>query len=147
MSKQYLLSVTIRTLSSERVKSERSNFHVNRRKQGPHPPFLYRGDHAELLQHSQSIEFGPLFHDLAVRDASTVDPEDRHLLAGGLYTLKGARVRAMKGDMGGDFVHFGDLMSMTPTRLSAGRPCKRILIYERHFTVDVRRARDGCSLA
>jgi hypothetical protein len=40
----------------------------------------------------------------------------------------------------------GDLMHMTPTRFSAGQLYKRILIYERYFTVDVRRARDSCPL-
>jgi len=37
-------------------------------------------------------------------------------------------------------------MHMTPTRFPAGPPCKRILIDERPFIADVRRARDGCPL-
>src|SRR5262249_61207763 len=75
------------------------------------PSLTRRGDHAQLLQHSELVEGAPRLDDLSMLNAVDAHADDRRRLAGRWHASQFARIRSTAAPSCHDGIPFGDLLS------------------------------------
>jgi hypothetical protein len=74
------------------------------------PSLTRRGDHAQLLQHSELVEGAPRLDDLSMLNAVDAHADDRRRLAGRWHASQFARIRSTAAPSCHDGIAFGDLL-------------------------------------